>query len=277
MKLYFSLVILFVFLLCSSIPFESKSQCLENKEPFVVGEKVAYEVYYNWGFIWVNAGKVNFTVNPGLFNGKAVYHFVSEGTSKPNYDWLYKVRDRYESKVTIEGFQPLWFQRDTDEGNFKVDEEYHYLSEKNQVAFSLTDTDNPLVKDTLNIEPCTFDVITMVYYARTLDFSKYNKNDKIPINVLIDGEAHNLYIRYLGTEVIETREKKKFECIKFKPLLVEGSIFKGGEDMTVWVTNDKNKIPILVEAKIIVGSIKAYLTKTQDLKHPVKALIEDKN
>lgn len=275
MRFNFSLTLLFILFLCAGIAFPSKSQCLKNEEPFVVGEKVEYEVYYNWGFIWVNAGEVTFSVKPELYHGKAVYHFISEGTSKPNYDWLYKVRDRYESKVAIDGFRPLWFKRDTYEGNFKVDEEYHYLPEKNQVAFSLTDSDNPLVEDTLNIKPCTFDVITMVYYARTLDFSKYQKNDKIPINVLIDGEAHNLYIRYLGTETIETREKKKFECIKFKPLLVEGTIFEGGEDMTVWVTNDRNKIPILVEAKIIVGSIKAYLTKTSNLKYPGKALVEE--
>lgn len=267
---------LIIIIFCVGIFSQSKSQCLENIEPFVIGEKVDYEVFYNWGFIWVNAGEVSFSVKPGHYEGKPVYHFLSEGNSKSNYDWLYKVRDTYESKVSVDQFQPLWFKRDTYEGKFKVDEEYHYIPEKNKVAYTLQDSDNPLIKDTLDIKPCSFDVITMVYYARTLDFSKYNEGDKIPINVLIDGEAHSLYIRYLGTEVIETREKKKFDCIKFKPLLVEGSIFQGGEDMTVYVTNDKNKIPILVEAKIIVGSIKAYLTETSNIKHPENALIEEK-
>lgn len=268
--------LIIIIFLCAGIFSQSESQCLDNIEPFIIGERVDYEVFYNWGFIWVNAGEVSFSVKPGHYEGKPVYHFLSEGNSKPSYDWLYKVRDTYESKVTVDQFQPLWFKRDTFEGKFKVDEEYHYMPEKNKVAFTLQDSDNPLVKDTLDIKPCSFDVITMVYYARTLDFSKYKPGDKIPINVLIDGEAHNLYIRYLGTEVIETREKKKFDCIKFKPLLVEGSIFQGGEDMTVYVTNDNNKIPILVEAKIIVGSIKAYLTKTSNIKHPEKALIEGK-
>lgn len=254
----------------------AQSQCLENAEPFKIGERVEYEVYYNWGFIWVNAGEVSFSVKPGLYKGKPVYHFVSEGISKSNYDWLYKVRDTYESKVAVDQFQPMWFKRDTYEGKFKVDEEYNYLPEENKVAFTLEDSENTLIKDTLDVKPCSFDVITMVYYARTIDFSKYKTGAKIPINVLIDGEAHALYIRYLGTEVVETREKKKFDCIKFKPLLVEGSIFQGGEDMTVYVTNDKNKIPILVEAKIIVGSIKAYLSKSSNIKHPENALIERK-
>ena len=254
-----------------SLAFSAHGQCVDDIKAFKIGERVEYEVYYNWGFIWVNAGEVSFSVEPGFHDGNPIYHFVSEGSSKPNYDWLYKVRDVYESKVTIGNFQPLWFKRDTYEGKFKVDEEYHYLPEKNQVAFTLLDSENPLIEDTLNIKDCSFDVISMVYYARTLDFSKYKKNDKIPINVLIDGEAHSLYIRYLGTEEIETRDKKRYDCIKFKPLLVEGSIFQGGEDMTVWVTNDANKVPILVEAKIIVGSIKAYIHKAVGLRNPETA------
>lgn len=261
-------------LLLSTASF-AKAQCLEKKiNSFSIGERVDYEVYYNWGFIWVHAGEVYFKVSSAEHQGKKAYHFISEGSSKPSYDWLYKVRDRYESKVAYDSFQPIWFIRDTYEGGFKVDEEYHYMSEQNKVAFSLADSKNPLMKDTLDILPCSYDVLATVYHARTIDFNQYQNGDKIPISVLIDGELHPLYIRYLGKETIETRDKKKYQCIKFKPLLVEGSIFKGGEDMTVWVTDDKNKIPVLVEAKILVGSIKAYLSKSTGIRHPQTALIE---
>ncbi len=258
-----------------SIASFAKAQCLENKvSSFSIGERVDYDVYYNWGFIWVHAGEVYFQVNSTAHSGKKAYHFISEGTSRPNYDWLYKVRDRYESKVTYDGFKPLWFQRDTYEGGFKVDEEYHYITEENKVAFSLVNSKSALKKDTLDIQPCSYDVLATVYHARTIDFDQYQSGDKIPISVLIDGELHPLYIRYLGKETIETRDKKKYRCIKFKPLLVEGSIFKGGEDMTVWVTDDKNKIPVLVEAKILVGSIKAYLSKTTGIRHPQTSLVQ---
>lgn len=262
------------FLLLGTLSFAAKGQCIGKIESFAVGERVDYEVYYNWGFIWVNAGEVFFKVSAEVQQGEKIYHFESEGTSKPSYDWLYKVRDRYESKVTYEDFIPIWFKRDTFEGNFKVDEEYHYLPRQNRVAFSLVNSKTPLVKDTLEVAPCSFDVLTTVYQARTINFEHYEKGEKIPINVIMDGEAHELYIRYLGKEVITTRDKKKYECVKFKPLLVEGSIFKGGEDMTVWVTNDSNKIPILVEAKILVGSIKAYLTKAVGVRNPQTALME---
>ena len=253
----------------------AKAQCLKQKvNSFSIGERVDYDVYYNWGFIWVHAGEVYFKVSSTEYGGKNAYHFISEGTSRPSYDWLYKVRDRYESKVTREGFKPLWFVRDTDEGGFKVDEEYHYIPGQNKVAFSLINSKSTLKRDTLDIQPCSYDVLATVYHARTIDFDQYQSGDKISISVLIDGELHPLYIRYLGKETIETRDKKKYRCIKFKPLLVEGSIFKGGEDMTVWVTDDKNKIPVLVEAKILVGSIKAYLSKSTGVRHPQTSLVQ---
>lgn len=91
--------------------------------------------------------------------------------------------------------------------------------------------------------------------------------------MLVDGEIHNLYIRYLGIETIKTREGRRFRCLKFKPLLVEGTIFKSGEDMTVWVTDDKNRLPIIVEAKVLIGSVKAIFADAEGLRHPIEAEI----
>jgi hypothetical protein len=114
----------------------------------------------------------------------------------------------------------------------------------------------------------------MIYQARNIDFMKYKKGDKIPITMVVDGEIHNLYIRYHGKEVAQTREGRKFNCLKFSPLLVAGTIFNAGEDMTVWVTDDRNRVPIVVEAKILVGSVKAVFTEAKGLKYPLTAEIK---
>ena len=95
--------------------------------------------------------------------------------------------------------------------------------------------------------------------------------------MIIDGKIYPLYIRYLGKENIRTHDgKQQYKCIKFSVLLVEGTIFKGGEDMNIWVTDDENKIPVLVESKILVGSVKAYLNTTQGLRNPTTAKINSK-
>ena len=250
------------------------SQCVQNELSFQQGEKITYEVAYNWGFIWVNAGEVYFKTDTTIINGKTYFYFDSFGKSYKFYDWFFKVKDRYHSVVDPVTFHPLWFTRNTYEGGFQVNNRYDFDFDKGKVISSIEHSDKPLTVDTLNLDSCIFDVLSAVYYARNINFSKYKPGDKIPIDFIIDGEFYELYIRYLGKETIKNRDGKQYNCIKFSAMLVEGTLFKGGEDLYVWVSNDKNKIPIFVEAKILIGSVKAYLTEYEGLKYKLNSLHE---
>ena len=139
-----------------------------------------------------------------------------------------------------------------------------------RVISSTENTNKPRTVDTLDLLPCTFDVLSAIYYARNLDFDHRAEGEKIPLRFLIDGEVYDLFIRYLGKEVKENRSGNRYLCHKFSAMLVEGTIFAGGEDMVAWVTADPNKVPIMVEAKILIGSIKAYLTGYENLVSELK-------
>ena len=143
-----------------------------------------------------------------------------------------------------------------------------------KIYSSLYYSDEGEKQDTLKIIPCTFDPLTAIYYARTIDYNNAEINQKFPIRILIDNQIHDLYIRYLGKEDMDDRNGNSYHCIKFTIKMVEGTIFSGGEDITVWVTDDKNKIPILVKAEIIVGSIKAYFNHAEGLRNSFDAKIE---
>jgi hypothetical protein len=114
-----------------------------------------------------------------------------------------------------------------------------------------------------------------VYYARNIDFSKYKINDKIPFDMFLDDEVYHLYIRYMGKEKIKTRYGK-FNAIKFKPLLIKGTIFEGGEKMNAWVSDDPNHLLLRVESPIAVGSIKVDMMGYRNLRYPLSALISVK-
>ncbi len=90
--------------------------------------------------------------------------------------------------------------------------------------------------------------------------------------MFLDNEVYNLYIRYLGKETVKTRYGK-FNAIKFKPLLVKGTLFEGGEKMTVWVSDDPNHIPLRIESPIVVGSIKVDMMQYHNNRHPMSSLI----
>jgi hypothetical protein len=251
------------------------AQCVERNFAFSSNEEVYYDVYYNWGFIWISAGEVFFKVHDAVYQDRPVYFLHSYGKSLKRWDWFFKVRDTYKAYIDKETLLPYYFLRQTSEGGYEVDSRSDFDYHDSRVISVTKFSNKPTRHDTLHLPSCTFDVLSMIYYARNIDFSSYSIDDKIPIKCLIDGEIFDLYIRYLGTETIQTRNKETYRCIKFKPLLVEGTIFTGGEDMTVWVTDDHNRIPVLVEAKVLVGSIKAFLKDARGLRNETSSRMPD--
>jgi hypothetical protein len=242
-----------------------KSQCIDENFAFKEGEIINYDIKYNWGFIWVDAGRVEFSVSSKMYKGEFVYHLTGIGNSLPKHDWIYKVRDKYQSYMDKETLLPLWYERDTYEGGYEVHNQFYFNHEQEKVYTKTQNSDKPFEQDTIDLPPCTYDVMSLIYFSRNIDFSNKEVNELIPITAIIDNEIFDLYIRYRGREVLETKEGKTYNTVKFSALLVEGTIFKGGEDLFVWVTDDRNRIPVLVEAKILVGSVKALLTSAKGI------------
>jgi len=243
------------------------AQCGVDKKAFAPGEEITYNAYYNWGFIWLHAGEVLFRVSSKVYEGRDVYHLYGYGMSYKSYDWIFKIREKYQSYVDSETMLPLWYERDVYEGGYTAFEDYRFDYTNNLIHTYVQKKKNPGVNGTISLTPCLFDVMSAVYYFRCFDFSKYKPGDKIPINMILDSESYNLHLRYFGKEEVKTRDKKKYQCLKFAIQLVEGSIFKGDEDAVIWVTDDVNRVPVIVEAQILVGSVKAILRDTKGLKH----------
>jgi len=257
-------VTLLVFILLGSKFLSAGGEfCGLRNTAFQEGEVINYNVYYSIIGLYINAGSASFEVNQEKLNNKPVYHVTGSGTSNSSYDWIFKVRDKYESYIDTNTLQPLKFIRNVDEGGYKINENVTFNKESNTAVTN---------KGVIKIPACVQDVISSIYYARNIDYSKYNPDEKIPFTMLLDNEIYNLYIKYIGKEVIKTRYGK-FKAIKFSPLLVKGTIFSGGEKMMVWVTDDANHIPIRIESPISVGSVKVDMMGYKGLRYPLSSLI----
>jgi hypothetical protein len=116
-------------------------------------------------------------------------------------------------------------------------------------------------------------VISAIYAARNIHYENMQINEKVYLNFFLDKELHPSYFKYLGKEQITT-QYGTFNAIKLAPLLVKGSMFKGGEQMTIWVTDDSNHIPVRIQTPIIVGNIKVDMVGYENLRHPLNSLIE---
>lgn len=249
-------------LLCCQL-FAQNDFCSAKNISFKEGEKLTFRVYYNMSFVWITAGYADFTTRGEDMNGRKVYHITGDGKTAKSYEWFYKVRDRYETYIDKETLLPSRFVRDVNEGGFKINQDVAFYQAKEQAVSN---------QKAYPITKCTQDVLSAIFYARNIDYSRYKPGDKIPFNMFLDDKLYSLYIKYVGKEDVETK-MGKFHSIKIVPLLIEGTIFKGGEKMTIWVSDDDNHLPLRVDSPILVGSIKVDLISYENLRNPFASQI----
>jgi hypothetical protein len=265
-----SLVMLSVGLILSAYTQPNNLQIEENNnfvipviknQPFKSGEYLKYRLHY--GFI--DAGEAEVTVREEYNTklGRKVYHMVGEGRSTGTFDWFFKVRDRFESYTDAEGLFPYEFKRDCNEGGFIIKQNYTFFP-KNSM---MNNGEGKWIKTPQFVH----DMVSSFYYARALDLSNLKKGDILKVECMVDSELWPFQIKYVGIETIKVK-KQKYRCMKFRPVVQKGRIFKDEEDLNIWITDDQNKIPIMAEAKILVGSIKLELTDFRGLAYPIAAV-----
>jgi len=226
-----------------------------QSKSFTSGEQLRYRITYGL----MDAGEAVLTVKETKrkgANGRPLYHVKGEGKTLGAFNWFYKVEDVYESYIDKQGAFPWLFKRDVNEGGYEIDQEYEFKQHQQKVVSD----DGKEYKVPLGIQ----DMISSFYFARTLDFNTLKKGDVTEFKCFMDGEIWPLKIRYVGKEEIKIR-KGKFNCLKFQPVVQEGRYFEDEDDLAFWVTDDANRIPVLVKAKIPVGSVKMHLVEWKGL------------
>jgi hypothetical protein len=224
---------------------------------FIAGEKLEYRLHYGL----VNAGSAKLEVKKldKKIAGREIYHVIGSGKTKGAFDWFFKVRDQYETYLDVEGVFPWMFKRDVNEGGYKIKQTYKFAQTKNEV--------NNGEGKSFETPNGVQDMLSAFYYARAIDYSKAKKGEIFTIWSFVDDEIWPLKIRYLGKDVIKV-SGDKYKAMKFCPVIQEGRLFENEQDVTVWISDDKNKIPLLAQGKVLIGSVKMELTKATGLANP---------
>jgi hypothetical protein len=248
--------------------------CSSTNSTFNPGEELTYVISYNWFIVWTEVGEVKMTIENSDYNGTPSYKLLGVGNTYSSWDWFFKVRDKYQCQIDQKTMKPLFFRRDIQEGTYNHYETYDFDFKHNTTISIHKVNQNPVRTDTIKIKDCVFDVLSAFLYARDIDFNKYKPGDFIPISVILDQEIYNIYFKYIGIEKLKVKYAGEFECIKFSLLLIEGELFKEGDNMTVWITNDKNHLPVYAESPIIIGSIKARISNIKGNRYPFTSFIK---
>ncbi|GAB7256003.1 DUF3108 domain-containing protein [Polaribacter sp. OB-PA-B3] len=234
----------------------------EEIEAFKSGEWLRYKMSYS-GFL--RAGTAILEVDEKDLNGKKVYHTKGSGWTSGMIKWFFKVDDVYESYFDINEVKPYVFKRKINEGGYKKHRITNFDYNTNKAY--IQDFENQ--KDTTVAFSNVQDMLSSFYYLRNQDVEHMEKGDEIAIDMFMDSQIYPFKLRFLGREVLKTKFGKVNSLI-FRPLVQSGRVFKAQESVTIWITDDLNKIPIKMKADLSVGSLRAELESYKGLANDFK-------
>lgn len=263
----FSLQILLVFTSFFSVRAQTEEL------PFSPGEEIRYGAYYNWHFIWVNAGEVSFHADTVSDHGQDEWLVKATGHTYRAYDMFYTVRDTFLTYLNETDFQPRYFYRAVHHGGSNSWQSYAFNQPPGKVDYYDDGSKTDLVHKELPYRPGIHDVLSQAYQFRKYDFDSLKNGQLVKFKMMVDDKIGDFYFRYKGKEDVKTRNGRHFMCHKVSIWLMEGEFFPEGEDMYVWFTADRNHIPIMVETKIQIGSVKAIFLDAKSLTYPLNSEI----
>jgi len=250
-----------IFILFLSSSTETSYPVVRNSA-FQKGEFLRYRITY--GFMDAGEAVLEVFETKKKGNNRELLKVRGVGRTLGGFNAFYRVFDVYESYIDKESMMPWFFNRKVNEGGYKIDQQYIFHQNKEEVNTGSQKMDIPM-----GIQ----DMISSFYKARTLDYSNLKPGKIFEFDCFMDDEIFKLKIKYTGDQVIKIR-KGKFKCHRFVPVVQTGRYFKHEDDVQFWISSDKNKIPVLVKAKIPVGVVRMHLVEWKGLKNPLSSKIK---
>lgn len=238
----------------------------QSHQAYDAGEWFQFRIHYGM----FNASYATLEVRETTFKNEPVFHIVGKGKSTGLLHLFFKVDDNYETYVLKENGAPLRFIRQIDEGGHTKDIQIDFDHNSN-TAHVFNRKYN--TREIFPIEENVHDMLSSFYYLRnSLDVDNIVPGEMISMNMFFDNENHDFKLKFLGREVVKTKIGN-IATLKFKPYVLAGRVFKEKESLTIWVSDDKNRIPVKIKANLAVGSLDADIDAFKGLKHPLKIIM----
>jgi len=236
-----------------------------QKRAYGDGEFFKFRVHY--GF--VTAGEATIKVDKKNLDGKEVYHIKGKGKTTGLSRVFFAVDDDYQSYVDVKNDVPLRFVRKIDEGGHTKDIQIDF---DHGTKIAKVNNKKHDKVDYLAFPEGAQDMVSAFYYLRNyIDVKNLKDGETVDLDMFFDKENYKFRLKFLGKDTLKT-EFGKIACLKFRPYVEAGRVFKEKESLTVWVSDDDNKMPVLIKADLAVGSLKASLVEYKGLKHPFKTI-----
>lgn len=262
MKKYSLLLLFFI----TAFHFYSDAQVIKNTS-FQSGEKLQFVASYYMSSLRADLAEISMEVSDMKTSTQDLYRLKCTASTYQSWDSYFKIRDLYESYVDKVTVKPYLFKRSVEEGTYRKNAKYVYKWKSGIVSATIQRMTDPEYKMDIDVAPNTYDIVSVIYLLRTMDFSKKKVGEITKIKVMFDEKEEIVTIKYAGTETINVAKYGKKQCYKLSISLKDDTVLKGKDSNNVWFTADKNMVPVLIKAEIPVGSVQIRLVEMTGLKN----------
>lgn len=280
MKRFRLLLSVLVALMSGVSAFAQAGKCLpartDGVAPYVPGENLQFNISYNWHAVQTDVAKGTLFVKQENLNGEKVWHTGMHLKTAPFFDAFFKIREEFDSWFALKGVEPRKFHRDSREGNYHAVNHYLYDRKAGVIHATLEYYDKDQKSKDIPYGDCTYDVTTLFYYVRQMDFSSLRPGTLYRISFAIDDEVNLLKLTYRGQENKYVKGLGTIATRKFSIAVNKGEVFDGGEDAVIWFSDDDNRIPVAFMAPLKVGAMNGRLCSYSGLAHDFSAFLSKK-
>ena len=241
---------------------------------FQSGEHLTMVANYRWGIINADVGEATISIEQQRFRDTVYFSARAFATTYKFWDTFFRVRDIYEGRFDAYTLRPLHFYRDINEESYKMLNTMSFNNDNFTIKSSVKQNNKPRKDTVLQGTANTFDFISLFYNSRNLDLSSLQPGKTYPFSFVVDDELYNLSYRFIGREEKTISGLGRFRCLKFTAKLVAGEVFTGDSEITIWISDDENRVPLLLQSPVKVGTISARLSKYVNLKYPLTSKIK---
>ncbi|MFW5758721.1 MAG: DUF3108 domain-containing protein [Bacteroidota bacterium] len=267
-RVRYNKVAILSFSLILSLPLSAQNYRHWQNNAFQKGEKIQYRVFYNSMLTGnVKAGDASLSIKkkPEIVRNRKTMHIKAEGNTRGAFSFFFKVMNRYETFIDEQALVPHLFKLKLHEGKYRKKQNIFFNQKEN---YAIVNDD--IVQTNQNIQ----DIVSSLYFMRTFNYDSAKVGDVYDIQFLLNDSVHVSRILFEGREKIKT-QKGTFHTLRFRPEVLIGDVFNQKYPMTLWVSDDENKILIAARTEIIVGSLRMEINDYSGLKNPVSSLTEN--
>lgn len=244
---------------------------------FRAGEELTLRVSYRAKLIPnTEVATVVMSVADTTIDGRPHYCIYANARTMPSWRWFYNLNDTYRSYVDTTSFRPTLSTSQIRENGYRAWSRFEYDWVNGVSVNHKQRKQDPPTEHRIPIAGKSYDGVSLFYDLRTIDPATLVENQDRTIALLLNDTVRYINYRFLGRERKKVRGVGTFRTLKFSCQLATstGESFEDGSEFFIWISDDRNKIPIYFESPIRVGSVRAYINSYRNLRHPLESLDE---